>query len=42
MVAGLDGKALSYQLSFKGYNKSYGAWRSEESKRKSWFWRLFS
>ena len=42
MVAGLDGKALSYQLSFKGYNKSYGVWRSEEAKRKTWFWRLFS
>ena len=42
MFAGLDGKPVSYPLSFKGYNKSYGAWRSEEGRRKSWLWRLFS
>jgi invasion protein IalB len=42
MVAGLDGKAVSVPMSFKGYKKSLAAWKSGEAKRKSWFWRLWS
>jgi invasion protein IalB len=42
MFAGLDGKPVSYPLSFKGYGTSYSAWKSQESRRHSWFWRLFS
>lgn len=42
MFAGLDGKPVSYPLSFKGYGTSYSAWKAQESRRHSWFWRLFS
>ena len=42
MFAGLDGKPVSVPMSFKGYNKSYSAWKAAESRRHSWFWRLWS
>ena len=42
MFAGLDGKPVSVPMSFKGYNKSYSAWKSAEARRHSWFWRLWS
>jgi invasion protein IalB len=42
MFAGLDGKPVGVPVSFKGYQKSLSAWRSAESRRHSWFWRLFS
>ncbi|MBW8708649.1 MAG: invasion associated locus B family protein [Alphaproteobacteria bacterium] len=42
MFAGLDGKPVTYPLSFKGYGKSYSSWKGEETRRKTWFWRLFS
>ena len=42
MFAGLDGKPVTYPLSFKGYAKSYSAWKGDDARRKTWFWRLFS
>jgi invasion protein IalB len=42
MFAGLDGKPVSVPMSFKGYNKSYASWKAAESRRHSWFWRLWS
>jgi len=42
MFAGLDGKPQGVPVSFKGYQKSLGAWRAAEDRRHSWFWRLFS
>jgi len=42
MFAGLDGKPVAVPVSFKGYQKSLSAWRSADSRRKSWFWRLWS
>ena len=42
MFAGLDGKPVSVPMSFKGYSKSYSAWKAAESRRHSWFWRLWS
>jgi invasion protein IalB len=42
MFAGLDGKPVSVPMSFKGYSKSYSAWKSAEARRHSWFWRLWS
>ncbi len=42
MFAGLDGKPVSYQMSFKGYKASLAAWKSADQKRQSWFWRLWS
>jgi len=42
MFAGLDGKPVSVPMSFKGYNKSYGAWKAADARRHSWFWRLWS
>ena len=42
MFAGLDGKPVTYPLSFKGYPKSYSSWKSDDARRKTWFWRLFS
>jgi invasion protein IalB len=42
MVAGLDGKAVSAPMSFKGYKTSMAAWRAGDARRKSWFWRLWS
>jgi invasion protein IalB len=42
MFAGLDGKPVSVLMSFKGYDKSLSAWKSGDSRRRSWFWRLWS
>jgi len=42
MVAGLDGKAVSVPMSFKGYQKSLAAWKGGDARRKIWFWRLWS
>jgi invasion protein IalB len=42
MFAGLDGKPVTYPLSFKGYSKSFSSWKGEDARRKTWFWRLFS
>jgi invasion protein IalB len=42
MFAGLDGKPVSVPMSFDGYQKSYGAWKSADARRHSWFWRLWS
>jgi len=42
LFAGLDGKPVSVPFSFKGYQTSLSAWKSAESKRHSWFWRLWS
>jgi len=42
MLAGLDGKAVSVPMSFKGYKASVAAWKSGDARRKSWFWRLWS
>jgi invasion protein IalB len=42
MYAGLDGKPIGMPLSFKGYNEARRAYTSGESKRASWFWRLWS
>ncbi len=42
MFAGLDGKPVAVPVSFKGYQKSLGAWRAAEGRRHSWFWRLWS
>jgi invasion protein IalB len=42
MFAGLDGKAVSVPMSFKGYQKSLSAWKGADAKRSSWFWRLWS
>ena len=42
MIAGLDGKPSTFPVSFKGYPQSLSAWKSADSRRKSWFWRLFS
>jgi invasion protein IalB len=42
LFAGLDGKPVSVPFSFKGYQTSLSAWKSAESRRHSWFWRLWS
>ncbi len=42
MFAGLDGKAVSVPMSFKGYQQSLSAWKGLEKRRNSWFWRLWS
>jgi invasion protein IalB len=42
MFASLDGKPVGVPLSFKGYSKAYGAYKSAEAKRHNWFWRLWS
>lgn len=42
MFAGLDGKRVSAPVSFKGYQKSFSAWKSADARRRSWFWRLWS
>jgi invasion protein IalB len=42
MVAGLDGKVVSAPISFKGYKKSLAAMQAGDTRRKSWFWRLWS
>ncbi len=42
LVAGLDGKPVAIPLSLKGYGDAMSAWRSNEAKRGSWFWRLWS
>jgi len=42
MLAGLDGKAVSVPMSFKGYKTSVAAWKSGDARRKAWFWRLWS
>jgi invasion protein IalB len=40
--AGLDGKQVELPLSLKGYKAARRAYKSDESKRASWFWRLWS
>jgi invasion protein IalB len=40
--AGLDGKQTEMPVSLKGYNAAHSAYKREESKRASWFWRLWS
>ena len=42
MFAGLDGKPVSVPISFKGYQQSMSSWKSQEARRGSWFWRLWS
>lgn len=42
MFAGLDGKPVQVPVSFKGYKTSLSAWKSADSKRQNWFWRLWS
>ena len=42
MFAGLDGKPVAVPISLKGYNDAHRAYASNESKRASWFWRLWS
>jgi invasion protein IalB len=42
MFAGLDGKPVAVPVSLKGYNEAHRAYASAESKRASWFWRLWS
>ena len=42
MFAGLDGKPIAVPVSLKGYNDAHRAYASAESKRASWFWRLWS
>jgi len=42
MFAGLDGKPVAVPVSLKGYNDAHRAYASNESKRASWFWRLWS
>lgn len=41
-VAQPNGKAVELPFSMKGYVESYKAFLSNESKRKSWWWRLWS
>jgi invasion protein IalB len=42
MFAGLDGKPVSVQISFKGYKTSLAAWKNADQTRHAWFWRLWS
>ena len=42
MFASLQGKPVGVPISFKGYNAAYSAWHSNDAKRHSWFWRLWS
>ena len=42
MFAGLDGKPVSVPISFKGYQQSMSSWKSQEARRSTWFWRLWS
>jgi invasion protein IalB len=42
LIAGLDGKPVAIPLSLKGYGDATSAWHRNESKRSSWFWRLWS
>lgn len=42
LFAGLDGKPVGAPISLKGYNDARRAYTSGESKRASWFWRLWS
>ena len=42
MFAGLDGKPVKMPISLKGYDRSYGVWKSAEARRHAWFWRLWS
>ena len=41
VFAGPDGKPLQIPLSLKGYREAQNAYRSNEAKRGSWFWRLW-
>lgn len=41
-VAGRDGKAVPLQFSTKGLSEAYGAYRNNEAKHSSWWWRLWS
>jgi invasion protein IalB len=42
MFATLEGKPVVEPVSLKGYSKALAAWKSNEAKRHSWFWRLWS
>ena len=42
LFATLEGKPIAEAVSMKGFSKSYALWRSSDSKRHSWFWRLWS
>jgi len=42
LVAGLDGKPVAIPLSLDGYADAVKAYHSDEAKRASWFWRLWS
>lgn len=42
MFATLEGKPVVEPVSLKGYPKALAAWKSNEAKRHSWFWRLWS
>ncbi len=42
LFAGLDGKPVGTPIPLKGYSKAQHAYSSGESKRASWFWRLWS
>jgi invasion protein IalB len=42
LFAGLDGKPVGVPVSLKGYADAHRAYASNESKRASWFWRLWS
>ncbi len=39
---GLDGKAVDIPMSFKGYSDALRAYHNGETRRSSWFWRMFS
>jgi invasion protein IalB len=42
MFATLEGKPIAVPMSLKGYPKALSAWKGNEAKRHSWFWRLWS
>jgi invasion protein IalB len=42
LFAGLDGKPVAVPLSLKGYGDALRAYHSNDAKRSSWFWRLWS
>jgi invasion protein IalB len=41
LFMGLDQKAVKVPLSLKGFRDAQSAYRSNERKRSSWFWRMF-
>jgi invasion protein IalB len=42
MFATLEGKPVAVPVSFKGYSSALSAWKGNDAKRHSWFWRLWS